>query len=160
MRVGKPWLLTGCALVLALGAGLFWYVQHAAQTGADPTNPELVALGTSVYAQRCASCHGTHLEGQPKWQEHLPNGRLPAPPHNAEGHTWHHADRQLFEITKNGLSSIVPGYESDMPVFKEELKDQEIWAALAYIKSTWPPEIRARQERINQQAEATREQRQ
>jgi hypothetical protein len=25
-----------------------------------------------------------------------PDGKLPAPPHDASGHTWHHADAQLF----------------------------------------------------------------
>jgi mono/diheme cytochrome c family protein len=37
-----------------------------------------------------------------------------------------------------------------MPAFKDVLNDHEIWALLAYIKSLWPAEIRARQERINQ----------
>ena len=55
------------------------------------------------------------------------------------GHTWHHADRVLFAITKNGL---VPphaprDYESDMPAYGGKLSDDEIWAALAYIKSHW-----------------------
>jgi mono/diheme cytochrome c family protein len=27
------------------------------------------------------------------------------------------------------------------------VSDDRIWAVLAYIKSTWPPEIRAQQER-------------
>lgn len=152
-RINKLWLLTGCALVVALGAGTLWYVRHGAAAGANPNDAKLVVLGASVYAQRCASCHGTHLEGQANWQQHLPNGRLPAPPHSAEGHTWHHSDRQLFEMTKNGPASIVPGYESDMPAFKVDLTDHEIWAALAYIKSTWPGDVRARQERINQQVQ-------
>ncbi|HEV2549455.1 MAG TPA: cytochrome c [Stellaceae bacterium] len=157
-RINKHWLLTGCVLAIALGAGWFWYERHLTDIGADPTDPELVAVGSSVYVQRCASCQGAHLEGQPDWQTHLPNGRLPAPPHNAEGHTWHHSDRQLFGMTKNGPSSIVPGYQSDMPGFKDQLTDREIWAVLAYIKSTWHSDIRARQERINQQAEVTRAQ--
>jgi mono/diheme cytochrome c family protein len=33
-----------------------------------------------------------------------------------------------------------------MPAFGEALSDDEIWAALAYIKSTWPPETLAAQE--------------
>lgn len=158
--IGRTWLLMGCALALAVAAGVIWYVPRGASTGANPDDLKLVSLGAAVYAQRCASCHGVHLEGQPNWREHLPNGRLPAPPHSAEGHTWHHSDQQLFEMTKNGPSSLVPGYESDMPGFKDELTDPEIWAVLAYIKSTWPPDIKARQERINQQAAANREQRQ
>src|SRR5215471_13499112 len=158
-RIGKFWLLTGCVLVLLVAGGASWYFLHGAAMGADSNDRTLVALGASVYAQRCASCHGAHLEGQQNWTERLPNGRLPAPPHSAEGHTWHHSDRQLFEMTKNGPSSIVPGYQSDMPAFKNELTDREMWAVLAYIKNAWPPEIRVRQDRINQQVEASRAER-
>ena len=98
-----------------------------------------VALGANVYAQHCAACHGAKLEGQPDWRRRLPNGRMPAPPHDESGHTWHHSDRVLFEITKNGL---VPphaptDYESDMPAFGGKLSDEDIWAVLAYIKSHW-----------------------
>jgi mono/diheme cytochrome c family protein len=128
---------------------VFWFVRGWEPSGADATDPALVALGEAVYAAQCASCHGVHLEGQADWRRRLPNGRLPAPPHDAAGHTWHHPDRELFEITKQGPAAIVPGYESDMPAFKGVLDDREIWAVLAYIKGAWPAEIRARQERIN-----------
>jgi len=111
----------------------------------DPNDQKQVALGEKVYVDRCASCHGAKLEGQPNWQERKPDGKLPAPPHDASGHTWHHPDKQLFTITKEGLAAIVPGYESDMPAFKEMLTDQEIAATLAYIKSTWSADTRARQ---------------
>ncbi len=83
----------------------------------------------------------------------MQNGRLPAPPHDASGHTWHHPDRQLFEITRNGVAGVVAGYESDMLAFKDVLSDRQIWAVLAFIKSTWPEEIRERQERLNRKAE-------
>jgi len=39
-----------------------------------------------------------------------------------------------------------------MPAFDGILTDDEIAASLAYIKSTWPPDIRARSARINEQA--------
>jgi len=79
----------------------------------------------------------------------LPNGRLPAPPHDATGHTWHHPDKQLFEMVKNGTAGIVPGYETDMPWYKGVLSDTEIWATLSFIESTWPADIRTRQQRLN-----------
>src|SRR6185312_5919400 len=105
----------------------------------DTRDDAKVALGAKVYAQHCAACHGAKLEGQPNWRERLPNGRLPAPPHDESGHTWHHADRVLFAITKNGLVPpyATPGYESDMPAFGAKLSDDEIWAVLAFIKSHW-----------------------
>ena len=35
-----------------------------------------------------------------------------------------------------------------MPAFGQTLSDAEIWAVLAYIKSHWPEEVRARQAEI------------
>jgi mono/diheme cytochrome c family protein len=111
---------------------------------ADPRDAQQVALGAKVYAQHCTSCHGARLEGQPNWRERLPNGRMPAPPHDESGHTWHHPDDVLFAIVNNGL---VPpyapqGYESDMPAFAGKLSEDEIWAVLAFIKSHWKsPEL-------------------
>jgi mono/diheme cytochrome c family protein len=98
--------------------------------------------GRALYAANCASCHGTNLEGQAEWMKRLPNGRMPAPPHDETGHTWHHSDKRLFTIVKEGLATIAPGYESDMPVFKEVLTDEQIVAVLDYIKSTWPERAR------------------
>jgi mono/diheme cytochrome c family protein len=118
----------------------------------DPAAPDAtddssrIALGRALYAQHCASCHGDRLQGQPNWRERKPDGRLPAPPHDDTGHTWHHPDEQLFRITKKGVSAIVPGYASDMPAFEGVLSDDEIRAVLAFIKSTWSPETRQRQE--------------
>ncbi|MBU1336916.1 MAG: cytochrome c [Alphaproteobacteria bacterium] len=94
--------------------------------------------GRQLYVDHCASCHGVNLEGQPDWKQRLPTGRLPAPPHDATGHTWHHSDRQLFRIVKEGPVAIMPGYETDMPGFGPVLDDDEITAVLDYIKGTWP----------------------
>ena len=105
-----------------------------------------VALGKTVYAEHCASCHGAKLEGQRDWKSPLPSGRMPAPPHDASGHTWHHPDGVLFRITKEGPAAVVGGgYESDMPGFGNVLTDEEIRAVLAFIKSTWPERERAYQ---------------
>lgn len=105
---------------------------------ADPRDAAKVALGEEVYAANCAACHGAKLEGQPEWRRRLPNGRMPAPPHDESGHTWHHPDEVLFGITKNGIAAYAPpGYQSDMPAFASKLSDDQIWAVLAYIKSHW-----------------------
>lgn len=115
---------------------------------ADPKDAAQVAVGKKVYEAHCAACHGVNLEGQPRWRERLANGRLPAPPHDTTGHTWHHNDQTLFRITKEGVAAVVGGkYESDMPAYKSVLKESEIWAVLAYIKSTWPDSVRNRQPR-------------
>ncbi len=41
-------------------------------------------------------------------------------------------------------------YGTDMPAFQGSLSDEEIWAVLAYVKSTWPAEARTRQAIITQ----------
>lgn len=113
---------------------------------ADAENAETIALGRTIYETQCAACHGAQLEGQPDWQMPLPSGRLPAPPHDATGHTWHHPDDILFRIVKEGTAAIVGGgYESDMPGFADVLSDAEVRAVLAYIKSTWPERERSYQ---------------
>jgi mono/diheme cytochrome c family protein len=152
MAMRRRAVLFFALVALALGAAIATSVLlRGGTTLADATDPTLVALGAKVYAAECVRCHGARLEGQPEWRERLPDGRLPAPPHDASGHTWHHSDQQLFQITKEGLESLVPGYKTDMPAYKGVLSDREIWAVIAWIKSTWPPEIRARQERVTAQ---------
>jgi len=119
----------------------------------DAKDPKQVAAGRALYGQHCASCHGANLEGQPDWRRRKPNGRLPAPPHDASGHTWHHPDALLFAITKNGLvpPHAPPGYASDMPAFADVLGDDEIRAVLAYIQSRWPKQVvEARAEMLRQ----------
>lgn len=117
----------------------------------DHTNADLVDMGRGIYRKECASCHGVNLEGQQKWQTRLANGKLPAPPHDASGHTWHHSDRVLFDITKRGPAAYPSGYPTDMPAFGDRLSDEQIAAVLAYIKSSWPTEVRTRQAKANNQ---------
>jgi mono/diheme cytochrome c family protein len=121
----------------------------------DAQDAKNVAAGEAIYVRHCAACHGAHLEGQPNWRRRLPNGRLPAPPHDASGHSWHHPDTLLFGIVKNGL---VPpyapaGYASDMPAFGGVLSDDQIRAVLAYIQSRWPKQVmEARAEMLRAQS--------
>lgn len=123
---------------------------------ADPANAEQVARGLKIYEERCATCHGRNLEGQPAWRARLPTGRMPAPPHDDSGHTWHHADDVLFGITKFGLTPpyAPPGYASDMPAFRDTLSDQQIFDVLAYIKSRWSPRAREAQAQFTRDARA------
>ncbi|MAD35436.1 MULTISPECIES: c-type cytochrome [Tistrella] len=114
----------------------------------QPVTRLQIVRGKEIYAQNCASCHGANLEGQPDWKRRLENGRMPAPPHDESGHTWHHSDQDLFAITKLGVGGVVPGYESDMLAFGDILSDEDITAVLAFIKSTWPERQRDVQARI------------
>lgn len=142
------WLLAGAVAFLA--GAIAYALWDSRQAAVPADDPQQVALGRQVYERHCASCHGARLEGQPNWRSRLPTGRMPAPPHDESGHTWHHPDAVLFEVAKNGLKNIAPpDYQSDMPAYAGILTDDQIRDVLAYIKSTWPPEIRARQERLN-----------
>jgi len=122
---------------------------------ADPDNEKQVKRGQLVYKRFCSLCHGKNLEGQPNWRKRKPDGKLPAPPHDETGHTWHHPDDLLFGIIKQGL---VPpyapaNYKSDMPAWGGTLKDEDIWAVLAFIKNRWPAETRKIQAEINQESQ-------
>lgn len=125
-------------IALVTGAGIIALGWIASLWIADRSVTARIAQGRGLYARHCASCHGARLEGQADWQKPLPNGRMPAPPHDGSGHTWHHSDDELFLITKMGMTALVRGYESDMPAFERTLTDEEIRAILAFIKSTWP----------------------
>lgn len=130
-RLPPALVFTTTAFALAV-LGYFASVPPASSQGTD------AVLGRDLYLANCARCHGVNLEGQPNWMKRNDDGRLPAPPHDETGHTWHHSDKQLFRITKFGLQAIAPGYESDMPTFGDVLTDEEINSILDYIKSTWP----------------------
>ena len=101
-----------------------------------------IASGEQLYAENCASCHGANLEGQPDWRSKGPDGKLPAPPHDRTGHTWHHGDALLFNYTKLGGTELMKrqglDFESGMPGFGDILTDDEIRNILSFIKSTWP----------------------
>lgn len=150
-RIGLTLLATAFAFLVGTILYALWAERR---TLADPDDARQVARGKPVYDRHCASCHGARLEGQPNWQEKLPTGRMPAPPHDASGHTWHHPDSMLFGMTKLGLipgKYAPPKYESDMPAFGGVLSNDEIWAVLAYIKSSWPRDIRKAQHEMTRE---------
>lgn len=148
----KTWMVVAVPAALTLVGAVGWWAPGAssdAALNADvPVMPAAVdvAQGRTLYAAACASCHGTNLEGQPDWRSPGPDGRLPAPPHDETGHTWHHPDRVLFQYTRLGGQATLAlqgvEFDSGMPALGESLTDQEIWNILAFIQSTWPERAR------------------
>ena len=142
-----------------VAAALFWW------RFADPfglTSPGALRLddavmlqrGEQIYKARCASCHGENLEGQANWRERGADGRLPAPPHDGSGHTWHHPDDVLIRITKEGVAKVagLADYASNMPAFGDSLSDADIVVVLSWIKSQWSCDIQAHHDEVNRQA--------
>lgn len=154
MAKSKLVLVAAGVAVVAGGAFLYNVGSDTGPAFIDPSDKQRVVQGKAIYANSCASCHGESLQGQPNWRQRMANGRLPAPPHDKTGHTWHHPDAMLFDMVKNGLvpgRTAPPGYQSDMPAYREILTDDEIISVLAYIKSTWPPKVLEAQKEVTLQ---------
>ena len=124
--------LTGMALaVLSCGSS------EPPEADADPTSsaPTGPRTGQQIFASTCAACHGEAGEGADNWTVRDKDGRLPPPPLNGDGHTWHHSDGVLYGIVSDGGLGI--GFGSNMPAFKDELTREEIIAVLEYVKTLW-----------------------
>ena len=138
--------ILGIGVLAALWAAAYVWTGSAedVQSGVMPESVDLVA-GKALYAETCAACHGANLEGQENWRSPGEDGRLPAPPHDETGHTWHHSDQVLFDYIKLGGREVMAAqgieFDSGMPGFGDQLSDQEIWNILGFIKSIWPEEI-------------------
>ena len=141
------------AVVLAVAAG-YVFANLPGEVPVDvalrPNDTRLISAGQAIYGEHCAECHGKNLEGQVNWRQRDAEGYMPAPPHDETGHTWHHADLLLFQLTKVGLEGITGSkHKTRMPTYGDVLSDEEIVAVLSYIKSRWPKKIRERHDRMN-----------
>ena len=153
--VGRSTLLVTGGLALAGFAAAFVMAQSTDTVGLlAAEDPEVIALGQDIYLDQCAACHGARLQGQPNWRMPGADGLLPAPPHDATGHTWHHDDETLFILTKYGLAGLMENPPpSGMPVYDNVLSDEEIIAVLSFIKSTWPDDLRDYHDGLNARTE-------
>ena len=152
MRISRSMIVGfGVAAGIAVVAVALWhFADQEVEIALRPEDTTVVAEGRDIYQQQCASCHGVNLEGQKNWRQRLPSGLLPAPPHDDTGHTWHHSDAVLFELTKLGPAAIAGrAYESAMPAYTEVLSDGQIIAVLSYIKSRWPESLQRRHDGLN-----------
>jgi mono/diheme cytochrome c family protein len=95
------------------------------------------ARGAELYERHCVECHGGATGGQ--------ISDVP-PVHNAEGHTWHHADCDLVDITLQGL----PPREGQprMPAFEGRLDEEEVRAIISHIRTWWEPDQREHQAQV------------
>ncbi len=156
-RAHRAWIAIAVAAAGAAGASAWWQLGRgdgAVPARLSPDDERVLARGREVYQAHCASCHGARLEGQPDWRQRGVDGRLPAPPHDASGHTWHHPDEILFAIVKHGVAKVagMADYATAMPVYDGVLDDHDIVAVLSWIKSRWPADVRAKHDQVNRQA--------
>jgi mono/diheme cytochrome c family protein len=100
---------------------------------------DLAAVGAVLYEQYCAACHGGDLAGDPNWRTPNPDGSYPPPPHDSSGHTWHHPDRLLVDIIRDGSGFA----QARMPTFGGLLDDDEILSILEFLKTHWGHDERA-----------------
>lgn len=114
-------------------------IQGTAVAPLPTLDPDRIVIGERLYATHCASCHGTELEGEPNWQQPKDDGSFAAPPHDKDGHTWHHPDDLLLDIIANGGD---PAFGSTMPAFGDQLSADEMAAILDFIKTHWTAENR------------------
>lgn len=110
-----------------------------------PASPEVVQRGARLYAANCQSCHGDAIGGT---IEDYP------PRHNANGHTWHHADCVLVQLTLDGMppSPDVPPDAPRMQAFRDTLTEGDVTAILAYVKTWWTDKQRAYQADVTRQS--------
>ncbi|MBI4288417.1 MAG: cytochrome c [Chloroflexi bacterium] len=132
-RAGALFFVAGAAGAMVLSAC------GAGEPGATASKA-LIERGAVLYQANCLTCHSGAKGGNIK--------DIP-PPHNGNGHTWHHPDQQLIDITLNGLPLTVPGQK--MPAFKDMLSEEDVQAILAYVKMWWTKDQRAWQATVTAQ---------
>jgi mono/diheme cytochrome c family protein len=94
--------------------------------------PEAIAQGAELYADNCARCHGASGYGDGAEGRSL----VPSPalltylvrmPMAGDEYL-------LWAISEGGVA-----FGTDMPAFKGELTEDEIWAIIAYMRAGFPP---------------------
>ena len=140
MRIGTVRVSSYATVALALAFLVGACGGASDDTGAGESAE--IQQGAALYEENCVSCHGGESGG----------AIADSPPrHNANGHTWHHPDCQLIDITLRGAAAWgADPSTSAMPAFAGELTEAEAEAILAYIKTWWTDEQRASQAAVTQ----------
>ncbi|MDH5559262.1 MAG: c-type cytochrome [Deltaproteobacteria bacterium] len=137
------WLIV--FLVVIAGTITYQYNQSKKPILGESTTQK-IKQGERLFVEHCGLCHGDEAQGEDPFKPKgglKDDGSFLAPALNGKGHGWHHSDKILFEVVKEG--SIAE--ESPMREFKGKLSDDEIKSTIHYFKSLWPPEIKAKHQR-------------
>ena len=86
---------------------------------------ESLNTGQQLYQRHCASCHGKNGQGGSG------NDLIPAAP-SLIGGQWKHGstDGEIFKVIKGGVPP-----DFNMTPWGDQLKDQDIWNIINYIRS-------------------------
>ncbi|UUX48640.1 c-type cytochrome [Nisaea acidiphila] len=142
-------LAVATLIAILITAVSIYYDRRMLETAvqANWDDPVLVAEGQTLYRRNCAFCHGDALEGQEGWDGDFPTGHRPALPLDGSAPTWRLSDDDIFDVIKYGGQPFSPrSYKNDMPGFEIQIPDAGIWAIVAFMKSRWRDEVRAKQE--------------
>jgi cbb3-type cytochrome c oxidase subunit III len=94
-----------------------------------PYTKKSIAQGRSVYMRNCTGCHGA--DGKATVDVVADATDLTSPKFWKNGTT----EGEIFR-------SIREGQGSSMPTFKAQLKEDDIWHLVNYIRSLWPESAR------------------
>jgi mono/diheme cytochrome c family protein len=121
-------LATGTIGMAQAPANSGWQLPPDAETKKNPlqADEKTLATGKSVFKDKCTKCHGLAGLGDgpdadPEHREHMDLTN----PKRAE----HNADGVVFYKVWNGRR------KPKMPVFKEELSEQQVWSVVAYVQT-------------------------
>ncbi len=125
---------SGLALILALifgSAALLALAQEPSPTFSPdavtvPDAPPGAFLGSAIYAENCAPCHGSTGNGDGPVAAELPS---PATKFADATAIWDLSPAEMFHVTKFGR------IEKLMPPWQNQLSDTEIWQAVYYAWS-------------------------
>jgi mono/diheme cytochrome c family protein len=103
-----------------------------ATSAQPPTNPDVANApnGKAVYEKHCADCHGAAGAGQPGAYPALADNRAVA---------MENTSNLILTVLYGGFSPATAGNPRPfgMPPFMLQLGDQDIAAALSYVRSSW-----------------------
>jgi len=119
-----------CLLVVLLGASAAAAVpQSTPSSNPVPYAPASVARGRTYFLQNCQSCHDE--DGRARSAAVAIAADLTNPDRWRFGRT----DAQIFNTIKNGAAEA-------MPPFGTDLKDEQIWDVVNFIRSIGPESMR------------------
>ena len=99
-----------------------------------PYTKKSIERGKVIYAQNCASCHGT--DGKAEVAVIAEATDLTSPKMYKNGTT----EGEIFRSIRDGVGD-------QMPPFKSQIdKEEDIWHAVNFIRSLWPESMRPRLE--------------